>query len=482
MKSMNYPGKGQPVNIPEFSIFSQPPMSFSYRMTPLEMRASLGLASIFGLRMLGMFVILPVFALYAEHLPGGASHTLVGIALGAYGLTQAILQIPFGWLSDRIGRKPTIYAGLILFAVGSFVAAWAQDIYIIIFGRVLQGSGAISAAVIAMTADLTREEQRTKAMALIGVTIGLSFALSLVIAPLLNQIIGVPGIFAMTGLLALLAIAVVYAVIPDPQHSFSSGGDAQRARLLAVLRDGQLLRLNYGIFTLHAVLMSLFMVVPFALRNAGLGVDRHWLMYLPVMLGSFVLLLPVILFAEKKARFKQVFCAAVALMLATQLLLPWLLGSLWEIFIALLAFFTAFNILEASLPSLISKIAPPGAKGSAIGVYSSVQFFGAFVGAAVSGYLSQHHGTKAVFTFGVMLLAIWLIPAFTMKVPVAVETKIYPIPAMDNRRASGLSRQLASIAGVQEALVLAAEGVAYLKVDSSGFDEQNVIRLIAGDI
>ncbi|MGH8755662.1 MAG: MFS transporter, partial [Burkholderiales bacterium] len=229
-------------------------------------------------------------------------------------------------------------------------------------------------------------------------------------------------------------------------------------------------------------LMALFMVVPFALRKAGLGVDRHWLMYLPVMLGSFVLLLPAILFAEKKARLKQVFCASVVLMLATQLLLPWLLGSLWEIFVALLAFFTAFNILEASLPSLISKIAPPGAKGTAIGVYSSVQFFGAFVGAAVSGYLSQHYGTQAVFAFGAVLLAIWLIPALTMKVPVAVETKIYPIPAMDNRRASGLSRQLVSVPGVQEALVLAAEGVAYLKVDSNGFDEQNVIRLIAGEI
>ena len=457
-------------------------MSFSDRMTPLELRASMGLAGIFGLRMLGMFVILPVFAIYAEHLPGGASHTLVGIALGAYGLTQAILQIPFGWLSDRIGRKPTIYAGLVLFAVGSFVAAWAQDIYMIIVGRVLQGSGAISAAVIAMTADLTREEQRTKAMALIGSTIGLTFALSLVAAPLLNQIIGVPGIFVMTGVLAILAIAVVYAVIPDPQHSFSSGGDGQSVRLLAVLRDGQLLRLNYGIFALHAVLMALFMVVPFALRNAGLGVDHHWLMYLPVMLGSFLLLLPAILFAEKKARFKQVFCAAVALMLATQLLLPWLLGSLWEIFVALLAFFTAFNILEASLPSLISKIAPPGAKGTAIGVYSSVQFFGAFVGAVASGYLSQYYGTIAVFAFGAGLLAIWLILAFTMKVPVAMETKIYPIPAMDNRRASGLSRQLASVTGVQEALVLAAEGVAYLKVDSNGFDEQNVIRLIAGEI
>jgi len=462
-------------------IFPNPPMAFSDRMTPLELRASLGLASIFGLRMLGMFVILPVFAVYAESLPGGVSHTLVGIALGAYGLTQAILQIPFGWVSDRIGRKPTIYAGLVLFAIGSFVAASAQDIYVIIGGRVLQGSGAISAAVIAMTADLTREEHRTKAMALIGSTIGLSFALSLVLGPLLFHLMGVPGIFAMTGVLALSAMIVVYAVIPNPQHSYSAG-DAQSSRLLAVIREGQLLRLNFGIFSLHAVLMALFIVVPFALRNAGLRVERHWLMYLPVMLGSFVLLLPAVLFAEKKAKLKQVFCAAVVLMLATEVLLPWLLGSLWEIFIALLAFFTAFNILEASLPSLISKFAPPGAKGTAIGVYSSIQFLGAFVGAAVSGYLSQHYGTKAVFIFGVVLMAIWLIPAFTMKLPIAAETKIYPIPVMDSRRASGLSQRLASVPGVQEALVIAAEGVAYIKVDSSVFDEQNVIRLIAGEV
>ncbi|HSS45934.1 MAG TPA: MFS transporter [Burkholderiales bacterium] len=454
-------------------------MTFSDRMSPLELRASMGLASIFGLRMLGMFVILPVFALYAEHLPGGDNRTLVGIALGAYGLTQAILQIPLGWLSDRVGRKAVIYGGLIMFAIGSFVAAAAHDIYLIIFGRVLQGAGAISAAVIAMAADLTREQHRTKAMALIGSTIGLTFALSLVVSPLLNRWIGVPGIFAMTGVLALLAILVIL-VMPSPQ--LASSAERDRGKFIAVLRDGQLLRLNYGIFALHAALMALFLIVPFSLRKAGLGVDHHWKIYLPVMLASFVVLVPAIVFAEKKARIKQVFCAAVALMLATQLLLPWLLGSLWEIFVALLAFFAAFNILEAMLPSLISKLAPVGAKGTAIGVYSSVQFFGAFVGAAMGGYLAQHYGNHAVFGFCVLLFAVWFIVAFGMKVPGAVETKMYPIPAMDTRRASGLSRQLASVPGVKEVLVLAAEGVAYLQVDSGGFDEQNVIRLIAGEI
>ena len=186
------------------------------KMSPIELRATAGLAGIYGLRMFGMFIILPVFAFYAEHLPGGGNYTLIGIALGAYGLTQAILQIPFGWLSDRIGRKPVIYIGLILFAIGSFIAASATDIYWVIFGRIIQGAGAISAAVMALAADLTREEHRTKAMATIGMTIGVTFALSLIVAPALNRLIGVPGIFAMTGVLALLAMAVVYQIIPEP--------------------------------------------------------------------------------------------------------------------------------------------------------------------------------------------------------------------------------------------------------------------------
>ncbi|MGH8743258.1 MAG: MFS transporter [Burkholderiales bacterium] len=454
-------------------------MTFSDRMSSLELRASMGLASIFGLRMLGMFVILPVFALYAEDLPGGNDHTLVGIALGAYGLTQAILQIPFGWLSDRYGRKAILYGGLVLFAFGSFVAAAAHDIYMIIFGRILQGTGAISAAAIAMAADLTREQHRTKAMALIGTTIGLTFALSLVVSPLLNQWIGVPGIFTMTGVLALLAMLVVWW-IPNPQrHALVSQQDGVKLHL--VLKDAQLLRLNYGIFALQAVLMALFIVVPFSLRKAGLELNRHWQVYLPVMIVSFIAMVPAIIFAEKQNKLKQVFCAAVALLLATQVLAPWLLGSLWEIAVMLVAFFTAFNILEAMLPSLISRLAPVGAKGTAVGVYSSVQFFGVFLGAAVGGFLSQHYGTPAVFAFCTLLLLLWLIVTLSMKVQGAVTTKMYSIPAMNGHQAGGLSRQLALVPGVKEVQVLAEEGVAYLQVDSRGFDEQNVVRLIAGE-
>lgn len=453
--------------------------SSSEKMSPAELRATIGLAGVYGLRMLGLFIILPVFAFYAEDLPGGDNYTLIGIALGAYGLTQAILQIPFGWLSDRIGRKPVIYLGLILFAAGSLIAAVAADIYWVILGRIIQGAGAISAAVMALAADLTREEHRTKAMATIGMTIGTVFAISLIAAPVLNQWIGVPGIFAMTGVLALLAMIVVKKVVPDPQISrFHSDTEASPASFGSVLRDTQLLRLNYGIFALHATLMALWLVVPLTLRQAGMQADDHWQIYLPVLLLSIVLIIPAIIYAEKKAKLKLVFIAAIALLLTGQLLLAVTFDSIWGTAIALLVFFTAFNLLEASLPSLISKIAPVGAKGTAIGIYSSTQFLGAFVGAAAGGYLFGTHGSYALYAFCGLLLIIWLILAVTMKAPAAVRSRMYPVQEMNQDKSKELSRQLATIPGVYEALVLVNERVAYLKVDMKGFDEEKVIKLL----
>ena len=451
-------------------------------MSPIELRATAGLAGIYGLRMFGMFIILPVFAFYAEDLPGGNNYLLVGIALGAYGLTQAILQIPFGWLSDRIGRKPVIYLGLILFAIGSFIAASATDIYWVIFGRIIQGAGAISAAVMALAADLTREEHRTKAMAAIGMTIGTTFAVSLIVAPALNNLIGVPGIFTMTGVLALLAMGVVYKIIPDPLVSrFHSDTEASAGRFRNVLRNPELLRLDFGVFALHAVLMALWLVVPLSLRQAGLAADQHWQIYLPVLLISMLLIIPAIIYAEKKAKLKPVFTVAVALLLVSQVLLAVTLDSVWGTAVALLVFFAAFNLLEASLPSLISKIAPVGAKGTAIGVYSSVQFLGAFTGATAGGYLYGNHGGSALFAFCGILLALWLVLAATMKAPAAVRTRMYHVQEMDTGRASGLSRELAALPGVREALVLASERVAYLKVDMQGFDEKRVVQLLGGE-
>ncbi|WP_297745185.1 MFS transporter [Nitrosomonas sp.] len=452
------------------------------KMSPVEMRASIGLAGVYGLRMFGLFIILPVFALFAEDLPGGDNFTLVGIALGAYGLTQAIFQIPFGWISDRLGRKPVIYMGLVLFAIGSFMAATAIDIYWVIAGRVIQGTGAISAAVMALAADLTREEHRTKAMAMIGMTIGAMFLLSMMLAPLLNQWIGVPGIFIMTGLLAIAAIVVVNRIIPDPIISrFHSDAEVSTGRFSSVLSNPELLRLNYGIFALHAVLMALWLIVPLSLRDAGLAAAQHWQMYLPVMVLSVILMVPAIIYGEKKAKLKPVFVAAVALLLVGQILLAVTQQSLWGMAGALLIFFTAFNLLEASLPSLISKIAPVGAKGTAIGVYSSTQFLGAFVGASVGGYFFQHYGIYAIAAFCALLLLVWLYLAATMKAPAAVRSKMYHVEEMDANRASGLSRELASLPGVYEALVLANEQVAYLKVDLKGFDEEKVVQLLKGN-
>lgn len=448
-------------------------------MTPAERRASLGLASIYGLRMLGLFIILPVFALYAEHLPGGESHLLMGIALGAYGLTQAILQIPAGWMSDRYGRKPVIYISLLLFALGSFIAAYADNIYWVIVGRVVQGAGALNAAVMALTADLTREEVRTKAMALIGMTIGFTFSLSLILSPLLHGMIGVPGIFALTGVLALLALLVVRFGIPDPAITrFHSDTEASSKRFGEVLCNKDLLRLDFGIFTVHAVLMSVFMQVPFLLQADNFDVSQHWKVYLPVMLLAFVLMLPLIIFSESKGKVKQVFLLSIALAAIAQAMLLLMPGSIWGVAAALLVFFTAFNVLEAKLPTLISIIAPLAARGTAMGVYSSVQFLGAFFGALVGGALMQFVGGNAVFVFDAALLLLWLAIASGMQPPAPVRTRMYHLPEMDDAAAVELRRRLAQLSGVREVMVVAAENMACLKVDKHGFDEAAVEQLV----
>ncbi|MBE0626369.1 MAG: MFS transporter [Burkholderiales bacterium] len=388
-------------------------------MSPLEIRASLSLASIFALRMLGLFLILPVFAVHAAHLKGGDNHTLVGIALGTYGLTQGMLQIPYGMASDRYGRKRIIILGLILFALGSFIAAMGNNIYVIIAGRALQGAGAISAPVMAFLSDLTREQHRTKAMALVGSSIGLMFALSLVGSPLLYRYIGMGGIFILTGVLALAAIWVVVSVVPQESLAkIEEEEHVEPARLGDVLRNPHLLRLNFGIFSLHAVQMAIFVVVPLALISAGgIPVAQHWKIYLPVVLGSFVLMVPAIFYAEKKDAIKPVFLASIALMAAVQLGFAFSLQNFTGLVILLLGFFVAFNILEASLPSLVSRTAPASARGAALGVYNTTQSLGLFVGGAAGGWLMQHHGQMPVFAFGAALIAFWGISAAGMRVP-----------------------------------------------------------------
>jgi len=391
----------------------------SNRMSPLEIRASLSLASIFALRMLGLFLILPVFAVHAAHLKGGDDHTLVGIALGTYGLTQGVLQIPYGVASDHYGRKRIIILGLVLFALGSFIAAIGDNIYIIIAGRAVQGAGAISAPVMAFLSDLTREQHRTKAMALVGSSIGLMFALSLVGSPLLYRHIGMSGIFVLTGVLALIAIWVVVSVVPEETLAkIEAEEHVEPARLGDVLRNPDLLRLNFGIFSLHVVQMAIFVVVPLALVSAGgLSVDQHCKVYLPLVLASFLLMLPPIFYAEKKDNIKPVFLACIALMAVVQLGFVFALQNFTWLVILMLGFFVAFNVLEASLPSLVSRTAPGRAKGTALGVYNTTQSLGLFVGGGAGGWLMQHHGQAPVFVFGVVLIALWGIAAAGMRVP-----------------------------------------------------------------
>ena len=384
------------------------------RMSPEERRAGASLAAIFALRMLGLFLILPVFSVYAKTLPGGDNLALVGFALGAYGLTQAIFQIPYGVASDYFGRKQVIVVGLLIFAVGSFVAAWAPDMTWIIVGRVLQGMGAISAAVTALAADLTREEHRTKVMAMIGSSIGLVFALSLVGAPILYGWIGMEGLFAMTGILAIAAIGLLLKGVPPAPAPHGH----QKLPLRRVLFDADLLRLNLGIFVLHVVQMAMFVVLPHALvDHGGLAAAAHWQVYLPAVLVSFVVMVPAIIAAERKDKMRTVFIAAVALLVVVQIGLFLAHTSLWLLALWLLLFFVAFNVLEATLPSLVSRTAPPAAKGAALGVYNTTQAFGLFLGGTLGGYIAQHFGDNAVFAACTGLALLWLGVANSMNFP-----------------------------------------------------------------
>lgn len=378
-------------------------------MTPVERRASVSLAGIFALRMLGLFLILPVLGVHAHSLPDGDDARMVGLALGIYGLTQAVLHLPYGMASDRFGRKPVIAAGLLVFAAGSFLAATADTLWLTVIGRALQGAGAVSAAVTALVADCTRDSQRTKAMAMIGGSIGVTFALSLVGAPLLYAAIGMGGIFAVTGLLALAAIALLYAAVPTPPPS----PPAPMGRALwSVAAQPDLLRLDLGIFVLHALQMAMFVVVPvWLVQAAGLPLVEHWKLYLPVLVGSFVFMVPAILWAERAGRVRTVFVAAIALLCVVQLLFAFRPAGLVALVVLLLSFFVAFNVLEAVLPSLVSRLAPPAAKGAALGIYNTMQSLGLFAGGLIGGVMQQQWGGGAVFVACAAMAVAWLVVA-----------------------------------------------------------------------
>ena len=464
-------------------------MQISEKMSPTELRATVSLASIYGLRMLGMFLLLPIFAIYAQTLEGGHNHTMVGLALGAYGLTQVLLQLPFGIASDKYGRKKVIYVGMLIFVIGSVIAALGTDIMTVIIGRAVQGAGAVSAVVMALVADSTREEHRTKAMAMIGGTIGVTFALSLVAGPLLNQSIGVEGIFWMTAVLAVFAMLVVKFMVPDPVNShFHSDTEAAPDKIKEVLSNMQLLRLNFGVFSLHAAQMAMFVVVPFALKEtSGMSENQHWIVYLPVLTVSFVLMIPAIIVGEKKAKLKPIFLGAVAVMLAAQLLFAANIHQFWGIVLALFFYFLAFNLLEATLPSLISKMAPAASKGTAIGVHNTAQSLGVFVGGVAGGFFSSQFGFGSVFVFCAILIGLWLLFALGMKTPPSVKTKMYHVDAMGQKQAEALKASIEAIHGVEEVAILPAEETAIVKInnqqtiEAQASIEQNILKLIGSE-
>jgi len=453
-------------------------------MNSQEKRSAGSLAAIFGLRMMGLFLILPVFSTYAHGLKGALEHPeLVGIALGAYGLSQALLQIPFGMMSDKFGRKPVIAAGMLLFALGSVIAAMSDSIEGVLLGRIIQGSGAVAAAVIALAADLTREEARTKAMAMIGITIGLSFAVSMVLGPLLVQWVGVPGLFWLTGVLALLSILVLYFVVPNPVVTMRHRDSALSfAKIGEILKDRNLLRLDIGVFILHGALTALFVVLPLVLADPALDLlaqPRQWMLYLPVMLLAFVLMIPLIIIAESKRKMKQIFVFSIALLAISCVLLAFSHASLLFIALALLLFFTAFNTLEASLTSLVSKYAPVDAKGTAVGIFNTHQFMGAFAGGVLGGFLYDPHTQNYAMTFMVVagMFGLWLIIAFGMNQPPYLATRVLHVDITDAHSPEKIEAAIAAVHGVAHVVVVAEENAAYCKVDSKVIDEAELLAV-----
>ncbi|NRB24366.1 MFS transporter [Shewanella sp.] len=449
-------------------------------LSKTETKVAFSLAGVFGLRMMGLFMIMPVFALYGQHLEG-FSPLWVGIAIGAYGLTQAALQIPMGILSDKFGRKPIILIGLVVFAIGSLVAANADTIYGVVAGRAIQGMGAIAAAVLALAADLTRDEQRTKVMAIIGMCIGFSFALSLLVGPIAAQYVGLSGLFALTACLAVLGMLIVQFLVPTPiTHAPKGDTVATPTKLKAMITDPQLFRLDAGIFILHLVLTAVFVALPLDLVDAGLVKEKHWMLYFPAFIGAFLLMVPLIVIGVKKKNTKATFQASLLIMMLALALMALFTNNLMVLSIAVVLFFTGFNYLEASLPSLIAKFCPVGDKGSAMGVYSTSQFLGAFCGGLLGGGAYQLLGAVGVFTVALCLMAVWLLLTLGMENPVLLKSYTLEAAVEGKEQARAMASELSQLTGVAEAIVVLEERVAYLKVDEH-FDLREA-RAVLGSV
>ena len=457
-------------------------MSRAHRtaLLPAEWRASASLSGVYALRMLGMFLVLPVLALYAKELPGSTPGS-GGLAIAVYGLTQALFQLPLGMLSDKLGRKKVIYLGLVVFALGSFIAAAADSVTWLLIGRAIQGAGAVSAAVTALLADLTRDEVRTRAMASIGLTIGLTFAASMVASPLLTRYLGVPGLFALTGGLCVLALGVVAWITPNPQRGkFHEDAEMQTSRIGEVLHNKRLMQLNFGIFALQAVMMAVFASLPIVMRGLGLPKEQHWQLYLPAVLLGLLLMVPAIVVGETRNKLKQVFVAGIALIAAALCGIYTGQASLLAIGISLVVYFVGFNILEASLPSIVSKVAPTDLKGTAMGMYNTAQSIGVFVGGAAGGRLFEHFGFIGVFSFSMVLTLVWLLMAAAAPAPAAVRNLALSISPIWQGCEERLLAVLQQFEGVEAASLSADRSTVYIKARQQGFDEAAAKQIILG--
>lgn len=433
----------------------------------------MSLASLYALRMLGLFMVLPVMMLDGQQLEG-ATPQLLGLAMGIYGLTQALLQIPAGSLSDRIGRKPVIVGGLIVFAAGSLIAANADSVYGVIIGRALQGGGAIASAIMALVTDLTREENRMKAMASIGASIGLSFSVALVLGPWLASMGGLSTIFFITAILAIAGVFVTLFVIPNPAQLPHRDSSAVLSEVKKQLSNRQLWPLNIGIFILHALMVAIFVAIPLQLKQQGLAAEQHSWVYLPVLVVAFILMVPFIIIAEKRRKMKSVVLTGAGIIAVTLFLMS-MANSLWHWVVLLLLYFWGFNLMEASLPSWLSKIAPAGAKGSAMGIYSSMQFLGAFVGGSLGGWILADFNSEILFVGLALLMIFWALIIWRSSPPQHLTSVRL---AVNGETSAQQLKQLMALTGVSEVSLLASEGAIYLKVSAEAFDMKEASAII----
>jgi len=448
-------------------------------LTKTETRAAISLASVYGLRMFGLFLVLPVLATYSENYQG-YSLAAVGLAIGIYGLTQSVFQIPLGLLSDRIGRKPVIIGGLIVFAFGSWIASTAVSMQGLILGRAIQGCGAIASALMAYAADVSREERRSHMMAILGMSIGASFVIALIVGPILAVKYHLSGLFDITLILTFMAIAVVIWVVPNVKQQVRQR-DVLPAwqQLKTILAHPQLRRLDFGIFSLHFLLSSSFVDLPILLEQSGIAKEHHAWIYLPVMVVSFLLMVPGIIVAEKKHQHAKVMGLAISFILLSQLI--WFgFNQSWALIAGLLIFFIGFNFMESMLPSMVSRFAPVAGKGTAMGVYSTSQFMGSFLGGALTGVIGEYLGGGYVFISGSIIVAIWLIinrgqqnaPAMT---GLSIEL---PHSGIKQEKLTELLRQ----EGIEEAMLMETDNMLYIRIDTQKLDGVAAKALVESSI